>query len=47
MNMGFYWVNDRKLQGHLFIYWVPVKKNTVDYFTKHYLPSHHTVMRHE
>ena len=33
MDMIFYWVEDRKRQVHLFIYWVPGKANKADCFT--------------
>jgi hypothetical protein len=45
MDMRFYWVWDRVLQGRFLVYWKPGKENLGDYHTKHHPPSHHQSMR--
>lgn len=45
MDMRFHWIKDRVSQHKFLIYWRPGLTNLGDYFTKHYAPSHHVVMR--
>lgn len=45
MDMRFYWIQDRKRQGHFLIYWSPGKSNLADYHTKHHPASHHRRLR--
>jgi hypothetical protein len=43
--MRFYWVRDRKQQGHFDIIWKPGKGNLADYYSKHHSAAHHQEMR--
>jgi hypothetical protein len=45
INMRFYWVRDRKQQGHFNILWRPGKTNLADYYLKHHSAAHHQEMR--
>ena len=45
MDMRFYWVRDRVRQDHFYIFWAPGDINIADYYTKHFAPSHHRVIR--
>jgi hypothetical protein len=45
MDMHFYWVRDRVLQGQCLVYWKPGTDNMGDYFTKHHSPAHHQQIR--
>ena len=47
MDMILYWVKDQTCQGHFFVHWGLRKTNKVNYFTRHHLPRHDTVMKHE
>ena len=41
IDMRFYWLQDRALQGMYNIYWKPGESNHADYFSKHHSPAHH------
>ena len=43
--MKFYWVRYRVIQGHYLVYWVILKENLDDYFTKHHPTKHHRSAR--
>ncbi len=45
MDMRFYWMKDRTLQGQFNVFWAPGRDNLADYFTKHHSPAHHRLMR--
>jgi hypothetical protein len=45
IDMRFYWVRDRKQQGHFDIVWKPGKGNLADYYSKHHSAAHHQEMR--
>jgi hypothetical protein len=45
-DMRYYWLKDRIAQKQFNLYWAPGKLNSADYFTKHYPPSHHKLMRY-
>jgi hypothetical protein len=45
MDMRFWWVRDRVRQGQFKIQWAPGSTNKADYFTKHFAPAHHQLMR--
>jgi hypothetical protein len=45
IDMRFYWVRDRKQQGHFDIMWRPGKTNLADYYSKHHSAAHHQEMR--
>ena len=45
MDMRFYWTKDRRNQEKFNIYWKPGSTNRGDYFTKHFLPAHHSTVR--
>ncbi len=45
MDMRFYWIRDRVLQGQFIVYWKPGTNNMGDYYTKHHSPAHHQLMR--
>ena len=45
IDMSFCWLQDRKTQGRINIFWCPWKCNLGDYQTKHHLPSHQRIMR--
>ena len=42
--MRFYWIRDRKNQDKFNIYWKPGSTNRGDYFTKYFLPAHHSTV---
>jgi Reverse transcriptase (RNA-dependent DNA polymerase) len=44
IDMRFYWVRDRKQQGHFDIVWKPGKGNLADYYSKHHSAAHHQEM---
>ena len=44
-NMIFYWVRDRVIQRQFLVYWVFVKHNMKDYFTKRRPEKHHRLIR--
>jgi hypothetical protein len=44
-DMRFYWVRDRVRQDHFHIFWAPGTSNRADYYTKHFAPSHHRLVR--
>jgi len=46
-DMRYHWVKDRIAQGQFFLYWARGKWNRADYFTKHYPPSYHKLMKYE
>ena len=41
IDMNFYWLQDRTIQGQFDIYWGPGLKNHGDYHSKHRSPAHH------
>ena len=45
IDMRFYWLQDRCLQGQFHIFGSPGAVNLGDYHTKHHPPSHHKKMR--
>ena len=45
MDMRFYWVKYRIMQGQFYIYWRRGRDNLADYFTKYHSPAHHKLMR--
>ena len=45
INMHFYCIRDRTLQGHFNIYWAPGSINLGDYHTKNHSLVHHRLMR--
>ena len=45
IDMWFYWIRDRRNQDQFNIYWKPGSTNRGDYFTKHFPPAHHTIVR--
>jgi hypothetical protein len=45
IDMRFYWIQDRTLQGQFLIYWRPGADNLADYHTKHHSAAHHRLMR--
>jgi hypothetical protein len=45
-DMRFHWMKDRILQGQFNLYWMRGKDNLADYFTKHFPPLHHKLMRY-
>ena len=44
-DMRFYWMRDRIKQGMYNLIWEKGSGNKADYFTKHFPPSHHRIMR--
>jgi hypothetical protein len=45
MDMRYHWIRDRVTQSQFNVYWADKKNNKADYFTKHFPPSHHRLMR--
>jgi hypothetical protein len=45
-DMRYHWLKDRVAQRHFNLYWAPGRFNLADYFTKHFPPSHHQLMRY-
>ena len=45
IDMNFYWIQDRKVQGQFQIYWAPGRNNYGDYHSKHHSPAHHKQKR--
>ena len=45
INMRFYWIRDRTIQGQFLIYWQSGITNLGDYHTKHHSLAHHQLMR--
>jgi hypothetical protein len=45
IDMRFYWLKDRTVQGQFHIHWRKGSDNLADYFTKHHSPMHHRRMR--
>jgi hypothetical protein len=45
MDMWFYWIQDRVIQGQFHIYFGPSNDNLVNYFTKHHTATHHWWMQ--
>ena len=41
IDIWFYWVKDRILQGHNNMFWKPEATNLANYFTKHHPPQRH------
>ena len=44
IDMCFYGIKYREIQGQLLVYWKPGSTNLGDYHTKHHPPSHHLLM---
>jgi hypothetical protein len=44
-DMRYWWMKDRIRQGQFNLLWQPGKFNLADYFTKHFPPWHHRLMR--
>ena len=47
VDMRIHWIRDHIELGQFRVYWKPDATNKADYFSKHHLPSHHRVVRHE
>ena len=45
IDMRFYWIRDRVKQGQFCVRWAPGTMNRADYFTKHFWPAYHRVIR--
>ena len=45
IDMRFYWLRDRVRQQQFEVYWEKGSTNYADYFTKHFSPTHHKLMR--
>ena len=45
IDMRFYWVRYRDIQGKFLVYWMDVEHNLADYFTKHHPTSLHKSQR--
>ena len=45
MDMRFHWIKDRISQKEFLVYWRSGLTYLGDYFTKHFSPAHHIVMR--
>jgi hypothetical protein len=45
MDMRFFWIKDRVMQGQFHVYWGPGYQHLEDCFAKHHLPAHHKRMR--
>ena len=43
--MRFYWVRESLIQVHYLVYWVRVKDNLADYFTKNHPTKHLRAIR--
>ena len=46
-DMRFHWLEDRIQQKQIFLHWKPGAQNWADYFTKHWPPAYHKIMRHK
>ena len=46
-DMRFHWMKDRILQAQFHLYWMRGKDNQADYFTKHFPPLYHCLMRYK
>ena len=44
-DMRYHWLKDRIAQTQFNLYWAKGRNNQADYFTKHYPPSYHKLMR--
>ena len=45
IDMRFYWVRYRVIQGNFLVYWMDGDHNLADYFTKHHPTNHHRAQR--
>ncbi len=45
-DMRLWWLKDRMVQNHFKIFWDVGGNNWADYFTKHFAPQYHRVLRH-
>jgi hypothetical protein len=45
MDMWFYWIQDRVIQGQFHVYFGPSNDNLINYFTKHHTATHHWWMQ--
>ena len=45
IDMIFYWVRDKVIQGQFLLYWMDGEHNLADYFTEHHPASHHWSQR--
>ena len=45
-DLRYYWVRDRILHNEFQLFWRQGKSNMADYFTKHYPPFNHKLMRY-
>lgn len=46
-DMRYHWVEDRVHMGHIRPYWDKGENNWADYFTKHFAPAYHRIMRYK
>jgi hypothetical protein len=46
-DMRYHWIEDRVHMGHLRPYWDKGINNWADYFTKHFPPAYHKIMRYK
>ena len=44
-DMRYHWIEDRIKQKEINLHWKPGIKNWADYFTKHFAPAYHKIMR--
>ena len=46
-DMRFHWMKDRILQKQFYLYWMRGQDNLADYFTKHFPPLYHRLIRYQ
>jgi hypothetical protein len=46
-DVRYHWIEDRVQMGHIRPYWDKGSCNWADYFTKHFAPSYHRIMRYK
>ena len=46
-DMRYYWLRDKKTQGHFKFFWDKGPNNNADYTTKHHPTHHHLTIQHE
>jgi hypothetical protein len=45
LDIRWYWVRNRVLQGKMLVYFCPGKDNLANHFTKHHTPAHISEMK--
>ena len=45
IDMRFYWIRDRVNKGEFLVHWRRGTDNRADYYTKHFSPTHHKLIR--